>query len=249
MPTDRHRLTDKQALGALGAYLIFRAVTQRVGIALLGTLLRRAPWAIPLLHNSLLTMIAAGTKIRHRPAMIVATGAASVAQALVAGLVLYWAGRRFGVRLAEMAEQSKSIWKSVWNPQQVLRAHRWLEKWGVLTVIVARGFIEWMIVPVVLVAGSSRMHKAKFVSSYLAGSALFAGLTLWAGGLAGNQWPWLPHRIESLSRWILIVGLGLLALFAIAALGASRVDKRDDQPASSTTTPSQPSSENTPPTS
>jgi membrane protein DedA with SNARE-associated domain len=195
-------------------------------------------------------MIATGTKIRNSPSMIAATAAASVAQALVAGLILYWAGRRFGVRLAEMAEQSKSFWKSVWNPQQVLRAHRWLDKWGVLTVIVARGFVEWMIVPVLLVAGSSRMHKAKFVSSYLAGSVLFAGLTLWAGGLAGNQWTWLPHRIESLSRWVLIVGLGLLVLFAVAAIGASRVDtKRHDQPASSTTTPSQPSSENTPPTS
>jgi membrane protein DedA with SNARE-associated domain len=195
-------------------------------------------------------MIATGTRVRSSPAMIAATAAASVAQALVAGLVLYWAGRRFGVRLAERAERSKSVWKSVWNPQQVLRAHRWLDKWGVLTVIVARGFVEWMIVPVVLVAGSSRMHKAKFVSSYIGGSVLFAGLTLWVGGLAGNQWKWLPHRIESLSRWVLIVGLGLLVLFAVAALGASRVtDTDEDQTASSTTTPSQPSSENTPPTS
>jgi len=249
MPPVRHRFTDKQALGLLGAYLIFRAVTQRVGLALLPMLLRRGyPWVIPLLHNAALTMVATGTKIRAQPGLLAATAAASVLQAMVAGLVLYWAGLRFGVRLAEMSEQSGSVWKSVWNPQQVLRAHRWLDRWGMLTVFAARAVVEWMIVPIVLVAGSSRMHRAKFLSSYFAGSAVFAGLTLWAGGLAGNQWPWLPKRIESLSRWTLIAGLVLLALLVVAALGGSRLEK-SGQTASSTTTPSQESSENAPPTS
>ena len=249
MPGVRHRLTDRQALGVLGGYLIFRAVTQRIGLAVLPTLLGRAPWAIPLLHNSALTMIATGTKVRTSPAMLSATAAASVAQALVAGLVLYWAGRRFGVHLAEMAERSGSVWKSVWNPQHVLRAHRWLDRWGMLTVFAARGFVEWMIVPVVLVAGSSRMHRAKFVSSYLAGAIAFAAGTLWVGGRAGAEWPWLPHRIESFARWTLIGGLVLLAIFVLAALGASRLQKPDDQPASSTATPSHGPSENAPPTS
>ncbi len=252
MPPVRHRFTDRQALGLLGAYLVFRAVTQRVGLALLPTLLRRGyPWVIPLLHNAALTMVATGTKIRAEPGMLVATAAASVLQAMVAGLVLYWAGLRFGVKLAEMSAQSGLVWQSVWNPQQVLRAHRWLDRWGVLTVFAARAVVEWMIVPIVLVAGSSRMHRAKFLSSYFAGSAVFAGLTLWAGGLAGNQWPWLPKRIESLSRWTLIAGLILLALFVVAALGSSRLQKAapDDQPVSSTTTPSQDGSENSPPTS
>jgi len=252
MPPIRHRFTDKQALGLLGAYLIFRAVTQRVGLALLPTLLRRGyPWVVPLLHNAALTMVATGTKIRAQPGMLVATAAASVLQAMVAGLVLYWAGLCFGVKLAEMSQASGSVWKSVWNPQQVLRAHRWLDRWGMLTVFAARGLIEWMIVPIVLVAGSSRMHRAKFLLSYFAGSVVFAGLTLWAGGLAGNEWPWLPKRIESLSRWTLLAGLGLLVLFVVAALGGSRLEKAASggQTASSTTTPSQESSENTPPTS
>jgi membrane protein DedA with SNARE-associated domain len=241
----RHRLTDGQALAVLGGYLVFRAITQRIGIALLPTLLGRAPWAVPLLHNSVLTMIATGTKIRTSASMIVATGAASIAQALVAGIVLYWAGRRFGVHLAEMAERSGSVWKSLWNPRQVLRAHRWLDRWGMLAVVVARGFIEWIIVPVVLVAGSSRMHRAKFFSSYLAGSAIFAGATLWVGGRAGAEWPWLPHRIESFSRWTLIAGVALLVLFAVAAIGARKLD----HPRSSTTTPSHAGSENEPRTS
>jgi membrane protein DedA with SNARE-associated domain len=243
MPPVRHRLSDKQALGLLGAYLIFRAVTQRIGLALLPTLLRRGlPWVIPLLHNAGLTMIATGTKIRAEPTMLAATGAASVLQAMVAGLILYWAGWRFGPRLAEVSQASGSVWKSVWNPQQVLRAHRWLDRWGVLTVIVARGVIEWMLVPVLLVAGSSRMHKAKFVSSYFAGSVVFAALTLWVGGVAGNEWPWLPKRIESLSRWTLIIGLGLLALFIVAALAGNRLVPPKDEAAS------QASSENAPPT-
>jgi len=248
MPEVRHRLTDRQALGVLGGYFIFRAVTQRVGLALLPTLLRHGlPWVIPLLHNAGLTMIATGTKIRAEPAMLIATGAASVLQAMVAGFILYWAGLRFGVRLAEISASSGTVWKSVWNPQQVLRAHRWLDRWGVATVIVARGVIEWMLVPVLLVAGSSRMHRAKFVSSYFAGCVLFAGLTLWVGGVAGNEWPWLPKKIESLSRWTLIIGLGLLALFVVAALAGRRLERPQED--SETTTPSQESSENAPPTS
>lgn len=246
VPPVRHRTTDKQALALLAAYLVFRSVTTRLGVAFLPALLRRAPWAIPLLNNSALTMIATGTKVRGGAAMIAGTGAASVVQAVVAGSILYWAGWRFGVHLAELAERSGSFWKSVWNPQHVLRAHRWLDRWGVATVVVARGFVEWMIVPVVLVAGSSRMHRAKFFSSYIFGCAVFAGATLWVGGLAGDRWPWLPHRIESLARWTLIVGLALIVLFVIAAVGANKLDA---QPASSTTTPSHGSSENAPPTS
>lgn len=265
MPETRHRLSDKQALGALGAYLVFRAVTQRLGFAFGPQLLKSAPWAIPLLNNSMLLLIQTGVGTRGRPFSIVAAGAASVLLSLVAGLVLYWAGHRFGDKLAEMAARPGSPWAGVWNPKQIARAERWIDGWG-LPVVFFGKVIEYFTVPVVLVAGATRMAIRRFLVAYTLGSIAFAALGLWIGGAAGKRWPWLDDWIANVyGPWALRIGLGLIVVLVIVSLLARRktpaaqpaeettddghVELEQAQPEAATTTPSQGSSENEPPTS
>lgn len=215
LDTSRHKLSDRQAVAVLGAYLVFRTITTRVGFIFLIGLATDTPWAVPLLNNSLLPLVTVGTTTAGRPAMMTAVVAASVFMSLVAGSVLYWAGWRFGPELAKRAEAGNAAWASLWNPRQVARAHRWLERWGVFAVFLGR-LVEFLTTPVVLVAGSSRMTLRKFLPAYLVGAAAYAGTTLWLGVRAASTWPWLPDRLESIAGWSVRIGLVLTVLLVAA---------------------------------
>lgn len=244
-PSPRHRLNDGVAVGLLIAYLVLRTIANRVGLAYLPRLLDDAPWAIPLLNNSTLTLVAAGTGVRGDGGAIVATAATSIFQSLITGAFLYWAGLRFGPWLAERASREGSLWAGIWNPKHVQRASRWIDRRGVYAVFIARGAVEWMLTPVLLVAGSTKMRIGKFAASFGAGSVAFAGIMLWLGGRAGDAWPWLPDKIKAFGDWSLRIVLGLLVLTLIAVLLSRRQEAKDpgarDQDA--TTTPSQEPSE------
>lgn len=221
LPQMRHRLTDKQAVAVMIAYLVFRQVTQRVGLGYLPRLLASAPWALPLLNNTMLILIAVGTEIRGNTGMLIVTGLASILMSWLAGLFLYWAGYRFGPELAVRAEQEGSMWASIWNPKQVARAHAWIERYGFVAVILGR-LVEWLTTPTMLVAGSTRMSFRKFFPAYTIGSALFAATFLWLGGRAGDQWPWLAERIKAFGTWSLRITMVLLVLMAVAVLASRK---------------------------
>lgn len=211
------RLSDRTALALLVGYLIFRQITVRIGLGALPRLLRSAPWAVPLLNNAMLSLIAVGTGLASRPTMFVITMLASVVQSLVTGLILYWAGYRFGPRLAVMAEKEGSMWAGVWNPKQVARAHNWLERRGWVAVFLGR-VLEWFTTPMLLVCGASRMSLRHFLPPYVAGSVVFGGGFLWLGSKFGERWTWLPEFIERLGGWFLWVTVGLLVLLGVALL-------------------------------
>ena len=216
----RQRLSDGQAFGLLAAWFVFRTVTQRVGLAVGPKLLDSKPWVIPLLNNSFLLLIQAGTGTSGRPGMLIATGLTSFFMSTIVGFVLYWAGWRFGHRLAHMAQRPGSPWAGVWNPKQIARAERWMDRYGMPVIVVAR-ITEFFILPVTLVAGASEMRFRRFVIANAIGSVGFAGLWLWVGGVAQQRWPGLKDWIsDSYGPWALRIGLGLLVVLVIVmALG------------------------------
>lgn len=246
--TKRNRLSDRQALGVLGAWLVFRTVTQRVGLGIGPRLLKNnLPWVIPLLNNSSLLLIQAGTGTTGRPGLFIATMITSVFMSTIAGMLLYWAGWRFGHKLAELAQRPGSPWASVWNPKQIARAERWMDSWGVLIVFVAR-IVEYFTLPVVLVAGASEMRFRRFLIAHTLGAITFAGAFLWIGGEAQERWPWLKDWIsDTYGPWALRIGLVLLVLAVLVFVAGRRRERSSDQD-SSTTTPSQDPSESSPPT-
>ncbi len=223
--TDQPRffLSDRQALGLLVGYLVFRFIANRIGLAYLPKLLDSAPWAVPLLNNSMLSLIATGTAAAdHSSVMMIATGATSVFQSFVAGLFLYWAGFRFGPLLAEKAAQPGSMWASIWNPKQIERATRWIDRRGVYAIFIARGFLEWLLTPMVLVAGSARMRFSKFLASFGVGAVVYAALMLWLGARAGDQWPWLPDRIKAFGEWSFRISIILIVVAVLLSTVAKR---------------------------
>lgn len=239
--TRTHRLADGVALGLLGAWLIFRAVMNRVGLGVGPRLLENRPWVIPLLNNSALLLIQAGTGTVGRPGMMIFTVLVSVFMSTVSGLILYWAGWRFGHRLAELAKEPGSPWATVWNPKRVQRAERWMDRWGVFVVWFGR-VVEYFTLPVMLVAGASSMRFRRFLVAHTIGAITFAGLFLWIGGVAQGRWPWLQDWIsDTYGPWALRISLVLVVLLVITLL-LGRSQRRQD----ATTTPSQGPSESPP---
>lgn len=213
-PTRPHRLSDKQALAVIGSYFGLRLITVRVGLVFLPWLLTHSPWAVPLVRNTLLSIILAGAKVHRSPAMLAAIAAGSLFISTVAGLMLYWAGYRFGPELAVRGAKQGSVWAGIWNPKQVARAHRWLERRGFLAVAASRA-TGWLVTPIALVAGSSLMTFRKYIVAHTAGAIAWAAAGVWLGVRAGTVWPWLPERIESFSNWSWKAGLVLLALVIV----------------------------------
>jgi membrane protein DedA with SNARE-associated domain len=240
----RHRLTDTQALGALGAWLVFRQVTARLGIAAVPRLAKKRAWLIPFLTNASPQLIIAGTGIGSRWGVFAATVVTSVLISTVIGVIFYWAGWRFGHRLADMSKRPGSPWAAVRNPKQIARAERWMDSWGIAVVFLGRA-TEHFTLPITLVAGASEMRFRRFLVAHIAGAAAFAVAFLTIGHLAEQRWPWLSDWIaHTYAPWALRIGLGSIALLAILFV-LGRFVKPDDQ-GRSTTTPSQGSSESPP---
>jgi membrane protein DedA with SNARE-associated domain len=242
-----YKLTDTQALGALAAWIVFRQVTGRIGVAVAPKIYKTKPWLIPLMTNSFPQLILAGTGIDRRWGLFAATMASSVLLSTVIGLIYYWAGWRFGHRLAEMSGRPGSPWATIWNPKQIARAERWMDRWGIAVVFIGR-VTEHFTLPITLVAGASEMRFRRFLAAHVAGAIGFAGMFLWIGGVARERWPWLPHWISHVyAPWAFKIGLASLGLLVIAFF-LGRFVKPDEPQNASTTAPSQGSSESPPET-
>lgn len=241
-----HRVPDGVAFGLLGAYLISRQFTQRIGLGLAPKLGIGWIWVIPLLNNSSLAMIVVGIRASGHPGSLVAVALSSILFSTIVGLIMYWAGWRFGHRLAESAKQPGSPWAGIWNPKQIARAERWMEGRGMFAVFIARA-TEFFTLPMNLVAGASEMPIRRFLIAHTAGAAAFAALVLWIGGRAKVRWPWLPGWVENtFGPWALRISLLLVVLLVAAMLLGKRLQPSKDAAQDETITPSQPGSDSPP---
>jgi membrane protein DedA with SNARE-associated domain len=246
VPETSSRVSDRLAFGLLGAYLVFRAITQRIGIGAAPRLLESKPWVIPLLNNSSILLIQAGAGATGRPGQFALAVLTSVFLSTIVALIFYWAGSRFGHRLAELAQRPGSPWAGVWNPKQIARAERWMDRGGMVVVFLAR-VIEYFTVPVILVAGATGMHIRRFLIAHTLGAISFAALFLWIGGAAQSRWPGLKDWLKDVyGPWALRISLALLILLFVL-LAIYFLSSRRSQP-SSTAAPSQGGSDSSPST-
>jgi membrane protein DedA with SNARE-associated domain len=210
------RPTDRTALALLGAWLTSRAVSMRVALVMLPWFVAHAPWSLPLMRNGLVAVLLASAALRGQAGMLVAVGAGSVAMSMAGGLVMWWAGSRFGLRVAETAARTRWAW--AWSPARLEQAHGWLERWGILAVFASRA-AALLTGPVSLVAGASRMTAGAFGAAYAAGSVAWTSAVVWLGVRSGDRWPWLPRRIESVASWGARLWLAVLVLLGVVAAG------------------------------
>jgi membrane-associated protein len=141
-----------------------------------------------------------------------------VVAAVLGDQVNYSIGRYFGPKVWQW-EHSRFF-----NKRAFEQAHAFYEKYGGITIILAR-FMPFIRTFAPFVAGVSEMNRAKFTLYNVVGALIWVvGLTL-AGYLFGNL-PWVQQHLDKII-WALIIVPGLIALFGAwkARRDAARVSQ------------------------
>jgi membrane-associated protein len=115
----------------------------------------------------------------------------------------YTIGHYFGPRVFQW-ENSR-----LFNKQAFEQAHAFYEKWGGLTLVMAR-FMPFVRTFAPFVAGVARMTRARFTFFDVTGGALWVCSLVLAGYFFGNI-PWVKNNLEKII-WAMLIVPGLLAL-------------------------------------
>jgi len=149
-----------------------------------------------------------GTGLMDLPLSLAVLSAAAVA----GNQTNYTLGRFFGPKVFQWED---SRW---FNRKAFLQAHAFYEKWGGLTIVLAR-FMPFLRTFAPFVAGVAQMTRSKFTLYDVSGGLLWVvGVTL-AGYLFGNV-PWVQHNLEKII-WAMIAIPGLAIV-----LGAWRARRK-----------------------
>jgi membrane-associated protein len=127
----------------------------------------------------------------------------------------YSIGRLIGPKVFQWPD---SRW---FNRKAFDRAHQFYERYGGVTVILAR-FMPFIRTFVPFVAGVAEMSRRKFTLFNVAGALIWVLGLVTAGYLVGNQ-PWVKDNLSKII-WALILVPGALALYG--AWKAGRADKQ-----------------------
>jgi membrane-associated protein len=127
-----------------------------------------------------------------------------VCAAILGDQVNYSVGRYFGPKVWQW-EQSRFFNKAAFE-----QAHAFYEKYGGITIILAR-FMPFIRTFAPFVAGVSAMSRGKFTFYNVVGALIWViSLTL-AGYLFGNL-PWVQQNLDKII-WALIIVPGLIAIY------------------------------------
>lgn len=127
-----------------------------------------------------------------------------IAAAILGDLCNYTIGRYFGPRVFQW-ENSKFFNKNAFN-----QAHDFYEKYGGVTIIVAR-FAPFLRTFAPFVAGVAQMTRSKFSLYNVTGAVLWVGSITTAGYVFGNI-SWVKQNLDKII-WGAILIPGLLVLF------------------------------------
>lgn len=116
----------------------------------------------------------------------------------------YTIGRHVGPKVFQW-EQSR--W---FNKQAFLKAHDFYERYGGVTLIVAR-FMPFLRTFAPFVAGVAAMTRSRFTFFDITGGALWVGSITLAGYFFGNV-PWVQQNLDKII-WAMILIPGVLVLF------------------------------------
>ena len=189
---DVHLQNFVQTYGAWVYALLFLVVFTETGVVVM-----------PFLPgDSLLFVVGTlcGAGLMNLPLSMVLLAAA----AILGDQVNYSVGRYFGPKVWQW-EQSRFF-----NKRAFEQAHAFYEKYGGITIILAR-FMPFIRTFAPFVAGVSEMSRAKFTLYNVIGALIWViGLTT-AGHLFGNL-PWVKENLDKII-WALIIVPGLIAIY------------------------------------
>lgn len=133
----------------------------------------------------------------------------------------YWAGRRFGLRLARLP-----VLRRLYTPDRLAAAERLSAGRGAFTAVFLARFAVVLRVLGGPLAGMHRMPWPRFLLANAAGAAVWTGLVVTAGLLIGGN----LHRAHALLTWAGLAGLAVAALsVAVMVMLARRRSRSHDQ--------------------
>ena len=189
---DVHLATFVQTYGTWVYALLFLIIFVETGVVVM-----------PFLPgDSLLFVVGAlaGVGLLNLPFVI----ALLIAAAILGNQSNYAIGRYFGPRVFQW-ENSRFFNKRAFN-----QAHAFYEKYGGITIIVAR-FMPFLRTFAPFVAGVAQMTRSRFTFFDVTGGVLWVGSVTMAGYLFGNI-PWVKTHLDKII-WAAIFLPGLLVLF------------------------------------
>ncbi len=142
-----------------------------------------------------------------------------IAAAILGDQMNYSIGRYFGPRVFGWP-QSRFFNRNAFN-----LAHAFYERYGGITVIVAR-FMPFIRTFAPFVAGVAEMTRSRFTAYNVAGAVLWVVSLVSAGLLFGNI-PWVKANLDKII-WAIIIIPGLIAIFG--AWKAGRSSRLGSQP-------------------
>jgi membrane-associated protein len=188
---DVHLATFVQAYGAWVYALLFLIIFVETGVVVM-----------PFLPgDSLLFVVGAlsGAGLLNLPLVL----ALLIAAAILGNQSNYAIGRYFGPRVFKW---ENSRW---FNKAAFLRAHAFYEKYGGITIVLAR-FMPFLRTFAPFVAGVAQMTRRKFTLFDVTGGTLWVGSVTLAGYLFGNI-PWIKEHLDKII-WGAILIPGLLVI-------------------------------------
>ena len=99
--------------------------------------------------------------------------------AIVGNLVGYWIGYRVGPRVFDRPNSK------MFRPEYVTRAHAFFERWGILTILIAR-FVPIVRTVATVMAGTAKMRFSLYALVSVIGAVLWADGVLLAGYALGH---------------------------------------------------------------
>ena len=196
---DVHLATFVQTYGAWVYALLFLIIFIETGVVVM-----------PFLPgDSLLFVVGAlaGAGLMNLPLVM----ALLVTAAILGNQCNYTIGRFFGPKVFQW-ENSRFFNKRAFN-----QAHAFYEKYGGITIIVAR-FMPFLRTFAPFVAGVAQMTRSRFTFFDVTGGVLWVGSVTMAGYLFGNI-PWVKEHLDKII-WSAILLPGLVVIFG--ALKARR---------------------------
>jgi membrane protein DedA with SNARE-associated domain/rhodanese-related sulfurtransferase len=177
------------------------------GVSLVGlnVLLQQLGMPIPAVP----TMMLAGAMAMAGQLNLAAAFAVAVVASVLADLVWFWAGRRFGYPVLRL------LCRISLSPDTCVRQTEGIfERWGFYSVVVSK-FVPGFSTVAPPIAGALRMHVAAFMLAATASAALWAGAAMLAGVLFARQIDLLLAWMTSHAMVAVVVLAVLVALYAV----------------------------------
>ena len=140
-----------------------------------------------------------------------------IAAAILGDQTNYTIGRYLGPKVFQW-EQSRFFNKNAFN-----QAHNFYEKYGGITIILAR-FMPFLRTFAPFVAGVSEMNRAKFTAFNVVGALIWVLGIVTAGYFLGSL-PWVQKNLDKII-WGMILVPGLIVIF-----GAWKARQKQQRPA------------------